>query len=739
MRLLVILCVALLNHCSAIVNPDPDSLKRRDGGDVNASDAVDLPEGEDIADPHTEDAMGIPDDGIEEDMETDWPGEEDSWEAIEEDRPEDIVEEEGPYCGNGEIEGEEECDDGRDGDPDDGCTDECQYSCHNDDECDNGHDCTDDICDTTSTHTCSYPLSANTRLCRPSVGECDEEEKCTGSHADCPPDDFRPDTIVCRVSGGDCDVEEYCTGFTPMCPIDRFLPASIVCREFAGACDIEEHCSGTTATCPTDQYLPDTIVCRVAEGDCDLEEYCSGATPTCPVDRFFPGTTLCRSAEGPCDVVEYCTGSSGLCPTNGFLLSTEVCRAFAGDCDVEEKCTGFSEDCPSDEFAPAETSCNDGIYCTNPDACDGMGNCTGTPLSFLYGVSAIEAGGFHTCALTISADVNCWGYNGVGELGDGTTTDRHTPIDVTGLSSGVSAVAAGYFHTCALLISGGLKCWGKNLNGQLGDGTNVERHTPVDVSGLTSGVSGVEAGSIYTCALMITGGIKCWGYNSHGNLGDGTTTQRITPVDVSGLTSGVSAISAGGIHTCALTTLGGVKCWGYNNAGQLGDGTTTQRLTPVDVSGLTSGVSAVSAGYYHTCALTTSGGAKCWGANGAGNLGDGTTTHRSTPVDVSGLTSGVSAISAGDNHTCALTTSGGVKCWGYNDNGQLGDGTTTQRLTPVDVSGLTSGVSAVSAGHSHTCALMIAGGVKCWGYNYEGQLGDGTTTLRLTPVDVACN
>jgi len=351
---------------------------------------------------------------------------------------------------------------------------------------------------------------------------------------------------------------------------------------------------------------------------------------------------------------------------------------------------------------------------------------------------AISAGDGYTCALTTAGGVKCWGENYEGQLGDGTATGRLAPVDASGLTSGVTAISAGSNHTCALTAAGGVKCWGAR-------GTaSSESWTPVDVSGLTSGVTAISAGVLHTCALTTAGGVKCWGSNvaadgtarTYGQLGDGTQSDRSTPVDVTGLTSGVTAISAGRQHTCALTAAGGVKCWGGNIYGQVGDGTDAGRLTPVDVTGLTSGVTAISAGLLHTCALTTAGGVKCWGYNGDGHLGDGTRDSRLTPVDVTGLTSGVTAISAGSVHTCALTVAGAVKCWGFNVNGRLGDGTETGRLTPVDVSGLTTGVTAISAGREHTCALTAGGGVKCWGNNENGALGDGTTRRRLTPVSV---
>jgi len=350
---------------------------------------------------------------------------------------------------------------------------------------------------------------------------------------------------------------------------------------------------------------------------------------------------------------------------------------------------------------------------------------------------AIAAGGYHTCAVTNGAGAKCWGWNVHFELGDGTMADRPAPVDTVGLSSGVRSVAAGTYHTCALMVDGGVKCWGDNSFSQIGDGIwwVYYRPTPANVAGLSGGATAIAAGYGHTCAL--TGdGVRCWGENRYGQLGDGTVTRRFMPVDVVGLSSGVTAIAAGMGHTCALTSAGGVKCWGANYTGELGDGTTASRLTPVDVVGLTSAVAAIATGWGHTCALTRAGGVKCWGDNHSGQLGDGTAASRLTPVDVVGLSSGVTAIAAGDSHTCALT-SGSVKCWGSNGNGALGDGTTASRLTPVDVVGLSGGVAAISAGTGHTCALGGGGGIRCWGANSNGQLGDGTVTVsRMTPVDV---
>ena len=373
---------------------------------------------------------------------------------------------------------------------------------------------------------------------------------------------------------------------------------------------------------------------------------------------------------------------------------------------------------------------------------DGTNNTSNVPVNvsgLSSGASEISAGGWHTCALTDSGAVKCWGDNGDGQLGDGTTTNRNVPIAVSGLSSGIIAIAGGGDHTCALASSGAVKCWGDNEYGQLGDGTTVNRNVPVNVSGLSSGIIAIAGGGAHTCALASSGAVKCWGDNEYGQLGDGTNNDSNISVNVSGLSSGIIAIAAGGEHTCALTSSGALKCWGANGDGQLGNGRSN---VPVDVSGLSSGIIAISAGGVHTCALTYSGAVKCWGFNWYGQLGDGTGGYwrndSNVPVAVSGLSSGISAISAGWYHTCALTDSGAVGCWGRNNYGQLGDWTYGGLSNvPVAVSYLSSGISAISAGKGHTCALTSSGAVKCWGYNWHGQLGDGTYNLySYVPVNV---
>lgn len=353
----------------------------------------------------------------------------------------------------------------------------------------------------------------------------------------------------------------------------------------------------------------------------------------------------------------------------------------------------------------------------------------------LSNARAIAAGGYHTCALTANNDVRCWGANNLGQIGDRTTDDRTVPVVVQDVSN-ARAIGAGLYHTCAVAQRGEIRCWGLNDTGQLGNGEAAKALDPVNVSGLTSAARALAAGSEHTCALAADGGMRCWGANLFGQLGDGSQQNRATPVAVSGLSGRARAIVAGDNHTCALMEGGDVLCWGQNQSGQLGNNSTDSARTPERVLNLSRDVQSLAAGGQHTCALTAAGGVLCWGSNRYGQLGDGTTTDRLVPSSVPGLTGSVRAVAAGASHTCALVTNG-VRCWGSNIFAQLGNGHTDGfSPTPVDVIGLGADVQALSAGDGYTCALLRGGSLRCWGLNEFGQLGDGTLLMRLAPVQV---
>jgi alpha-tubulin suppressor-like RCC1 family protein len=361
----------------------------------------------------------------------------------------------------------------------------------------------------------------------------------------------------------------------------------------------------------------------------------------------------------------------------------------------------------------------------------------------LSNVVAITAAVHHTCALLGNGTARCWGLQGsVGVFGDGTTVaQRPLPVTVSGLTN-ATAIETGDNHTCALLANGNARCWGFNGSGQIGDITTTTRFTPTAVGNslnpLNSAVA-ITAGGAHTCALLADGSAKCWGNNETGQLGiSNTALANIAPTPVLG--GGGSAltarnIAAGRNHTCAVRANATVACWGSNDSGQLGNLTVTISPTPVPVSGLTGPVSAIAAGDTHTCALVN-GSVQCWGANGSGQLGLGDNLDRPTAVTVPGLTNAV-GIAAGGTlgtaHTCASLANGTVRCWGSNGSGQLGTGNTSPSAFPVAVPGLTN-VVAIAAGEFHTCALVASGASFCWGFNGSGRLGEGTQTTRLNPA-----
>jgi alpha-tubulin suppressor-like RCC1 family protein len=437
------------------------------------------------------------------------------------------------------------------------------------------------------------------------------------------------------------------------------------------------------------------------------------------------------------------------------------------------------------------------------------------------GVAAIATGVYNSCAITTSGGLKCWGYNVNGLVGNGSTASPvRTPADVVGLSSGVVAVAIGYPNACALTSGGAVKCWGStygstpttvsglisgavaigvgygvmaalkddgsvvtwgdNQYGQGGNGSRVALGSiPRAASAVTEKVVALGVGYYTSCAITEKGSPQCWGNNYHGQLGDGTSVERLAPAAVTDLpASGVAEVALGDDFGCARMTSGAVKCWGANAYGQVGDGSTTLRARAVDAAGLTAGVaglamsrsaafarradgstvtwgsgvttptpspalgtghSQVVTGDYHQCVLTSAGGVKCVGANNRGQLGNGSLLPSATLVDVTGLTSGVKSISARGQLSCAVTTGGGAKCWGDNASGILGNGSSSSLSTvPVDVSGLTSGVDFVAAHSAYACAALVAGGVMCWGNSSNGRLGNGVTSssAQRTPIAV---
>lgn len=351
-------------------------------------------------------------------------------------------------------------------------------------------------------------------------------------------------------------------------------------------------------------------------------------------------------------------------------------------------------------------------------------------VSGLSNVVEASAGGYYSIALKSDGTVWTWGYNKYGQLGDGTTTNRSIPVQVIGLSN-VVAVAAGYSHSIALKSDGTVWTWGYNAYGQLGDGTLISKNTPVQVIGL-SGAAAVAAGYYHSIALKSDETVCAWGYNKYGQLGNGTTTNSSLPVQVIGL-SNVVAVTAGSYHNISVKSDETVWSWGYNNYGQLGDGTTTNRTTPVQVSGLGSVISA-TAGQYHSMTLKSDGTVWTWGYNYYGQLGDGTFTNKNTPVQ-SIVLSDVAAVATGCAHSIAVNNNGTVWTWGYNSYGQLGDASSINRTIFMQANGL-SDIVSVAACNKHSIALNNDGTVWAWGYNNYGQLGDGTTISKRIPVQV---
>lgn len=480
----------------------------------------------------------------------------------------------------------------------------------------------------------------------------------------------------------------------------------------------------------------DVDIGGAADAGPDGAALCVGVTCT------TPPATACSSATNLRSYAETGTCSNGVCgyaPTNTncpFGCEAAACKP--------DPCIGVTCTTPPADAClnantrrtyPATGTCSGGVCGYPPvDTSCAYGCSSGVCAASFGPATAVSAAFQTTCALTSGGSVKCWGLNARGQVGNNGTLDRQIPTDV-GIPSGVTSIVLGDEHTCALMDTGGVKCWGRNDHGQVGNNSTLNRQVPTDVSGLAAGVTTIYANHQQTCALMATGAVKCWGLNARGQIGNNSTLDRQVPADVVGLSSGVTALALGDEHVCSLDTAGAVKCWGRNDHGQVGNNGTLDRQIPTDAVGLSSGVSAIYAHHQQTCAIMATGAVKCWGRNDRGQVGNNGTLDRQVPTDVVGLVSDVTSLALGDGHACALTSTGAVQCWGRNDHGQIGNNGTLDRQVPTDAQGLDSGVAGIFANNFQTCALMATGGVKCWGLNSHGEVGNNGTLDRQVPTD----
>jgi alpha-tubulin suppressor-like RCC1 family protein len=362
----------------------------------------------------------------------------------------------------------------------------------------------------------------------------------------------------------------------------------------------------------------------------------------------------------------------------------------------------------------------------------------------------LSAGIYSTCAINSNKRLYCWGSNSSTQLGQGSNAKfayGTRPYPVKGISAQPVGVSNGFSSACSLLVTGSVTCWGKNSAGALG---------PKNLGGFARSAQGAASliapwatpsnegtGSAHVCFRDNNSTVKCLGKNDLGQLGNGTTTDSSSPTQVVGITGASEATRAvrvvsGANHSCALLDNNNVKCWGANNFRQLGTPTNTVAFmgSPVDVPNLSNNITQLASKGDHTCGIHSGGAVSCWGANSYGQLGDGTVAPFKGAVDVAGLGADARQISTGLRHTCALIAGGGVKCWGSNEFGQLGTGTTTSSSKPVSVIGLTRPATEVSAGGYHTCARLDNNDVYCWGAGTKGQLGNGGNTNSPGAVKV---
>jgi alpha-tubulin suppressor-like RCC1 family protein len=355
---------------------------------------------------------------------------------------------------------------------------------------------------------------------------------------------------------------------------------------------------------------------------------------------------------------------------------------------------------------------------------------------YYYAVNGFWTNDFNSNLVSLGSLALAWGCNNYSQLGDNTTTDRSSPVSVVGGFTDWCRVSAGRCHSLGIRTNGSAWAWGYNGTGRLGDGTTTNRSSPVSVVGGFTDWCGVSAGQYHSLGVRANGSAWAWGVGGQGRLGDGTTTGRSSPVSVVGGFTDWCQVSAGNFHSLGIRANCTAWAWGYNN-GRLGDGTTTNQSSPVSVIGGFTDWCGVAAGHKHSLGIRTNGTVWAWGYNAQGQLGDGTTTGRSSPVSVVGGFTDWCAVSGGDFHSLGVRCNSTAWSWGGNSAGQLGIGTTGNRSSPVSVVGGFTDWCGVAGGDDHSLGIRANGTAWAWGCNGQGRLGDGTTTVRSSPVSVA--
>jgi len=458
---------------------------------------------------------------------------------------------------------------------------------------------------------------------------------------------------------------------------------------------------------------------------CDSGKYCNGGL--CKAGCFISGAYYANSAANPANACQTCQTAYALTSwttsTNGTKCGIgQVCNSGTcqSGCWIDGALVGSGTTNSSNVCQICKPATSTSVWSNNDDG-------TGCGGGKICAAGTCQPGCYLNGAVYATGALNP--SNGCQSCYPASSTSAWYQVP-----SDCATIAAHDNFTCAT-VGGVAKCWGTNGDGILGQSVDQlpGSAVPVTVSALGTNVQAISTGggSSQSCAL-VGGGIKCWGRNDYGQLGTGSSSANsYTPVPLTGIGAGGMGIASGETHTCALQN-GQVSCWGTNTNGQLGS-VSSQGVSPPVAIALSTNAQAITSGAEHSCALV-SGSVWCWGYNSSGQLGNNSTTDSAVPVQVTGLGSNVQAIAAGRGHTCAIA-SGALLCWGYNSDGEVGDGTTINRLTPVPVQGLSSGVQAVAAGTYHTCAI-VNGGAWCWGMNLDGELGDSSTTTSPSPVAV---